>query len=95
MEFRHPQKQHYLETTKFKVAFLAVASLSSLFGGVAIAVVGVAGRRFRTAYKTKTEEMEDPVLLASRALLWGTLYSVSGVGVISLTGAGIWKWWYV
>lgn len=35
--------------------------------------------------------LEDPVILATRALGWGTLFSLIGTGTIGLTLVGVWK----
>ena len=35
--------------------------------------------------------LEDPMILATRALGWGTLYSLIGTGTIGLTLVGVWK----
>lgn len=37
------------------------------------------------------QEHEDPVVLATRALGWGTLYSIMGTGTIAMAFVGIWK----
>ena len=39
----------------------------------------------------QTVELEDPMIFASRALGWGTLYAVLGSGSIGLTAVCIWK----
>lgn len=79
-----------------KVAFLATCTFFSMFGGFAVSLA-VSGRRFRAKVKAKADpknvskenvtkevELEDPVLLATRALGWGTLYSVVGTGAIGM-----------
>ena len=68
-----------------------------MFGGFAVSSVVVDGKRFRAKVKAKVDpksinkekiakdiELEDPVLLATRALGWGTLYSVMGTGAIGM-----------
>ena len=85
-----------LDSKLSRVAFLATCTFFSMFGGFAVSLA-VSGRRFRAKVKakanpknvskenvTKEVELEDPVLLATRALGWGTLYSVMGTGVIGM-----------
>ena len=91
-----PQQQAteepYKESTATKVAFLASVTVVSLFAGLGIKL-GLAGRRYRRALKSKPGEEghEDPVLLASRALGWGTAYALAGTGVLVVVSTGIWK----
>ena len=91
-----PQQQAteepYKESTATKVAFLAGVTVVSLFAGLGIKL-GLAGRRYRRALKSKPGEEghEDPVLLASRALGWGTAYALAGTGVLVVVSTGIWK----
>lgn len=40
---------------------------------------------------SRTVVLEDPVIFATRALGWGTLYSILGSGSIGLTAVCIWK----
>lgn len=49
-------------------------------------VVHVVGRSGR-----EKVVLEDPVILATRALGWGTLFSLIGTGTIGLTLVGVWK----
>ena len=85
-------------STVVKFVFLASCGFAALLGGFGLQIA-LSGRRYRTALKTKpskdgvacVEELEDPVLFASRALAWGTLYSILGTGSIGLAAVGIWK----
>lgn len=85
-----------LDSKLSRVAFLATCTFFSMFGGFAVSLA-VSGRRFRAKVKAKADpknvskenvtkevELEDPVLLATRALGWGTLYSVMGTGAIGM-----------
>ena len=85
-----------LDSKLSRVAFLATCTFFSMFGGFAMSLA-VSGRRFRAKVKSKADpknlskenvtreiELEDPVLLATRALGWGTLYSVMGTGAIGM-----------
>lgn len=85
-----------LDSKLSKVAFLATCTFFSMFGGFAVSLA-ISGRRFRAKVKTEADpkniskenvskeiELEDPVLLATRALGWGTLYSVMGTGAIGM-----------
>lgn len=90
------------ESTAIKFVFLTGCGFFALLGGFAIHL-GLSGRRYRAALKRKpTPELivhkpgkevilEDPVLFATRALAWGTLYSLLGTGTIGLITVGIWK----
>ena len=81
-------------STSSKVTFLAGCALVSMFGGFAINVFALGRRRIRSAIKSTPEEAhvrEDPVLLATRALGWGTVCAVGGVGGFALLIGGIWK----
>ena len=79
------------ETTGSKVVFLAGVTLVSMLSGFGFNAA-FAGRRRRAAYKAKLEGgHEDPVLMATRALGWGSLYAVCGVGAIVATIIGISK----
>ena len=82
------------ESKLSKVAFLAMCTFVSMFGGFALNVA-ISGRRYRSAVKTTANpknidkqkvpvdvELEDPVLLATRALGWGSLYAMLGSGAI-------------
>lgn len=72
-------------STSAKVLFLAGCTLLSLFSGVGFNIgLAVAARRHNRAFRNKGEPHEDPVLFATRALGWGTLYAVSGVGSFAL-----------
>lgn len=85
-------------STVVKFVFLASCGFVALLGGFGLQIA-LSGRRYRTALKTKpskdgvacVEELEDPVLFASRALAWGTLFSILGTGSIGLAAVGIWK----
>ena len=85
-----------LDSKLSRVAFLATCTFFSMFGGFAVSLA-VSGRRFRAKVKAKADpknvskenvikevELEDPVLLATRALGWGTFYSVMGTGAIGM-----------
>jgi hypothetical protein len=85
-----------LDSKLSRVAFLATCTFFSMFGGFAVSLA-VSGKRFRAKVKSKADpksvskesvtkevELEDPVLLATRALGWGTLYSVMGTGAIGM-----------
>ena len=82
-------KEPYKESTGTKVVFLASLTFVSLFAGLGLKL----GRRYRRSLKSKPGEEghEDPVLLASRALGWGTAYALAGTGVLVLVSTGIWK----
>ena len=79
------------ESKLSKVAFLATCTFISMFGGFALNLA-VSGRRYRAAVKAKADPrslevpkevvLEDPVLLATRALGWGSMYAVLGTGAI-------------
>ena len=84
------------ESKLSKVVFLATCTFVSMFGGFALNLA-FGGRRYRTAVKATADpknidrkrvaaniELEDPVILATRALGWGTLYAVLGSGAIGL-----------
>ena len=73
-----------------KVFFLAGVTLISLCGGFGLNIA-LAGGRYRRGYKSMQEGYEDPVLLATRALGWGTLYAVGGVGTVAVTVGCVWK----
>ena len=85
-------KEPYKEPTATKIAFLAGLTFVSLFIGLGLKL-GLAGRRYRRALKSKPGEEghEDPVLLASRALSWGTAYALAGTGALVVVSTGIWK----
>ena len=82
----------YKESTTEKVVFLAGVSFISLFAGMSIRL-GLAGSRYRRSLKSKPGENghEDPVLLAARALGWGTMFAVAGTGGLLLAATGVWK----
>lgn len=85
------------ESKLSKVVFLATCTFVSMLGGFALNLA-VSGRRYRAAVKatvdpknvdrqkvaTSVVELEDPVILATRALGWGSLYAVLGSGAIGL-----------
>jgi len=81
----------YRESNSKKVAFLVAVTLVSLFSGFGLGL-GLAGRRNRRSLKNKPGEPghEDPVLLATRALGWGTVYAVAGTGGLVLACTGVW-----
>ena len=81
----------YKESTGAKVAFLVSLTFVSMMAGVGIKL-GLAGRRYRGSLRTKPGEAihEDPVLLAARALGWGTLFAWAGTGGFVLVGTGVW-----
>ena len=96
MLLEDPSASTLLDSKLSKVAFLATCTFFSMFGGFAVSLM-VSGRRFRAKVKSKADsknvnkenvmkevELEDPVLLATRALGWGTLYSVMGTGAIGM-----------
>ena len=79
-------------STSAKVLFLAGCTLLSLFGGVGFNIgLAAAARRHTRVLRSKGEPHEDPVLFATRALGWGTLYAVSGVGSFALVVGCMWK----
>ena len=86
------QTEPYRESMATKVVFLAGVTFVSLFAGLGLKL-GLAGRRYRRSLRSKPGEEghEDPVLLAARALGWGTAYAVGGTGAIVLVSTGIWK----
>ena len=86
------QVEPYKESVATKVAFLAGVTFVSLFAGLGLKL-GLAGRRYRRSLRSKPGEEghEDPVLLAARALGWGTAYAVAGTGGIVLLSTGIWR----
>ena len=86
------QKTPYKESAAKKVFFLASLTLVSVFAGMGLKF-GLAGRRYRRSLKSKPGEEghEDPVLLASRALGWGTTYALAGTGALVLVSSGIWR----
>ena len=84
------------ESKLSKVVFLATCTFVSMFGGFALNLA-VSGRRYRAAVKATADpknidrqkvpasvELEDPVILATRALGWGSLYAMLGSGAIGL-----------
>lgn len=85
-------EEPYKESTATKVVFLASVTFVSLFAGLGLKL-GLAGRRYRRSLRSKPGEEghEDPVLLASRALGWGTAYALAGTGLLVLVSTGIWK----
>lgn len=85
-------EDQYKESTATKVVFLASLTFVSLFAGLGLKM-GLAGRRYRRSLKSKPGEEghEDPVVLASRALGWGTVIAVGGTGALVLVSTGIWK----
>ena len=87
----HGPTTPYKESTGAKVAFLVSLTFMSMMAGVGIKL-GLAGRRYRSSLRTKPGEVchEDPVLLAARALGWGTLFAVAGTGGLVLAGTGVW-----
>ena len=89
---QNTQTEHYRESAAIKVAFLTGVTFFSMFAGIGLKL-GLAGRRYRRSLRTKPEEegLEDPVLLAARALGWGTGYAVGGTGAVVLLSAGVWK----
>lgn len=79
-------------STSAKVLFLAGCTLLSLFSGVGFNIgLAAAARRHSRTFRNKGEPHEDPVLFATRALGWGTLYAVSGVGSFALVIGCVWK----
>ena len=90
------------ESSAVKFVFLTSCGFVALLGGFALNLA-LSGRRYRTSLKNKpTPEqvvhkygkdvvLEDPVLFATRALGWGTLYAVLGTGTIGLTALSVWK----
>ena len=79
-------------STSAKVLFLAGCTLLSLFGGVGFNIgLAAAARRHSRVFRSKGEPHEDPVLFATRALGWGTLYAVSGVGSFAVAVGCMWK----
>ena len=82
----------YRESVATKVVFLAGVTFVSMFAGLGLKL-GLAGRRYRRSLRTKPGEegLEDPVLLASRALAWGTAYALAGNCALVLVSTGIWK----
>ena len=86
------QTEPYRESMAAKVVFLAGVTFVSLFAGLGLKL-GLAGRRYRRSLRSKPGEEghEDPVLLAARALGWGTAYAAGGTGAIVLVSTGIWK----
>ncbi|CAI8045348.1 hypothetical protein GBAR_LOCUS25088 [Geodia barretti] len=89
---RNAETEPYKESVATKVAFLAGLTFVSLFAGLGLKL-GLAGRRYRRSLRNKPGEEghEDPVLLASRALAWGTAYSMGGTGVLVLVSTGVVK----
>lgn len=96
MLLEDPHGSTLLDSKLSKAAFLTTCTFLSIFGGFAVSLA-VSGKRFRAKVKTKVDskninkenvtkevELEDPVLLATRALGWGTLYSVMGTGAIGM-----------
>lgn len=96
MLLEDPHGSTLLDSKFSKVAFLTTCTFLSMFGGFAV-TLAVSGRRFRAKMQAKADpkninkenitkeiELEDPVLLATRALGWGTLYSVMGTGAIGM-----------
>ncbi len=81
--------------TGLKVAFLAGTTLAAFFTGFCFTALGARASRGKLKVPAgpggKVQEYEDPVVLATRALGWGTLYSVMGTGTIALGFVGIWK----
>ena len=87
-----PSTNDSVATTGSKVLFLAGCTLLSLFGGVGFNIgLAAVARRHSRVLRNKAEPHEDPVLFATRALGWGTLYAVGGVGSIGLVAVGVWK----
>ena len=89
---KQPSDEPYKESIAAKVFFLAGVTLVSLFAGAGLKF-GLAGRRYRRSLRNKPGEEghEDPVLLACRALGWGTTYAMAGTGALVLVSTGIWK----
>ena len=91
------------ESNFSKVAFLATCAFVSLLGGFGLHLA-IGGRRYRGAVKVRADpknidkqkvttdiELEDPMLLATRALGWGSLYAVIGSGTIGLAAFYIFR----
>ncbi len=81
----------------YKVAFLAGTTLVAFLTGFGFTALGATragkGKKLKGPVGPggKVQEHEDPVLLATRALGWGTMYSVAGTGTIGLAFMAIWK----
>lgn len=92
LQVQQQQQIPYKESTATKVVFLAGVTFVSMFAGLGLKL-GLAGRRYRRSLKSKPGEegLEDPVLLASRALCWGTVYALAGTGALVLVSTGICK----
>ena len=86
------------ESSIVKFVFLASCGFVALIGGFGLQLA-VSSRRHRVIMKKKpvqdepvvNKELEDPVLFASRALGWGTIFAVLGTGSIGLVAVGIRK----
>ena len=79
-------------STGSKVLFFTGCTLLSLFGGVGFNIgLAAVARRHSRVLRNKGEKHEDPILFATRALGWGTLYAMGGVGSIAVVAVCVWK----
>lgn len=86
--------------------FFTSCVIISLIGGFSLNLA-INSKKYRVGMKTTESTLqqqalskvgvnnevvlEDPVILATRALGWGTLYALIGTGAIGLTAVCIWK----